>query len=68
MSASRQSIIVCHDYKPSPDATVRALVTLLRSSVNKKAARLTPEPNGRDGTKVLEDSANVILPDQSQPT
>jgi hypothetical protein len=57
MSAPK-NITVSRDYNPAPDDCVRALATLLKSSVNTKA----PEPNDRDGTKVKGDSANAILP------
>jgi hypothetical protein len=64
MSAPK-NITVSRDYNPAPDACVRTLDTLLKSSVNKKAAEPAPEPDGRkDGTKAKGDSARAfILPE-----
>ncbi len=59
MSGSKQ-IIVSRDYKTSPDECARAIELLLKEPVS-KAARPTPEPDGCDGTKSKEDSANGIL-------
>ena len=47
MSAPK-NITVSRDYNLTPDACVRALATLLKCSVNTKAAEPTPEPDGRD--------------------
>ena len=47
MSATK-NITVSRDYNPAPDACVRALATLLKSSVNTNAAEPAPEPDGRD--------------------
>ncbi len=60
MSGSKQ-IIVSREYKNSPDECARAIELLLKESVS-KAARPALEPDGYDGTKSKEDSANVILP------
>ncbi len=61
MSGSKK-ITVSREYRNSPDECTRAIELLLKESVN-KAARPAPEPDGCDGTKSKEDSANVILPD-----
>jgi hypothetical protein len=44
-------IVVSRGYNPAPDACVRALDTLLKSSVIKKATEPTPEPDSRDDAK-----------------
>ena len=59
MSRSKQ-ITVSREYKNSPDECARAIEMLLKASVS-KAARPAPEPDGCDGTKSKEDSANGIL-------
>ena len=59
MSGSKQ-IIVSREYKNSPEECARAIELLLTKSVS-KAARPAPEPDGCDGTKSKEDSANGIL-------
>ena len=60
MSSSRQ-VIVSRNYQATPDYCVQALELLLKKSVS-KAVRPAPEPDGCDGTKSKEDSANAILP------
>jgi hypothetical protein len=62
VSSSRRGAVVTRDYKNSPDDCARALELLLKKPVS-KAVEPAPEPDGRDGTKVQEDSANGILPD-----
>jgi hypothetical protein len=59
----RKSISVTRANNPTPDACVRALQVLIHQPVMKMTDRPAPEPVGRDGTKVKEDSANVILPE-----
>jgi hypothetical protein len=61
VSGSKQ-IIVSREYKNSPEECARAIELLLKESAS-KAVRPAPEPDGCDGTKSKEDSANVILPD-----
>ena len=61
MSGSKQ-IIVSREYKNSPDDCAHAVELLLKEPIS-KAAKPAPEPDGCDGTKSKEDSANVILPD-----
>jgi hypothetical protein len=56
----RKPIAVSRDYKPAPGACVRALVTLLESSVNKKAAEPTPEPDGCDDVRKGKDAHTAI--------
>jgi len=60
MSAPK-NITVSRDYNPAPDACARALATLLKSSVNTKAAEPIPEPDGHDGTTVQGDSADAQI-------
>ena len=59
----RENISVSRTYNPTPDACVRALQILMNQPAMKMTGRPAPEPVGRDGTKVLEDSASDILPD-----
>jgi hypothetical protein len=61
MSASKESVNVSRSYEPVSEDCVKALALLLRVPVHNKAARPAPEPDGCDGTKSKEDSANGIL-------
>jgi hypothetical protein len=49
----RKPIAVSRDYKPAPGSCVRALVTLLESSVNKKADKPAPEPDGCNDAAIV---------------
>jgi hypothetical protein len=63
LSGPRQKHIVSRNYKPAPDKCARALQILLDQPLTKMAGEPAPEPTGSDGTRIQEDSANVILPD-----
>jgi hypothetical protein len=62
MSHSKHPIL-SRQYKSAPAACESAVRLLLTTPCKEKAGEPTPEPAGRDGTKVQEDSANGILPD-----
>jgi hypothetical protein len=58
----RTAAVVERRYLAETDACERAIRSLLAGHVN-KAAEPTPEPDGRDGTKAKESSADeFILP------
>jgi hypothetical protein len=61
--SKRPAPVVSRQYMYAPDYCARALALLLKEPVSKEVTRPAPEPGDRDGTKTLEDSANVILPD-----
>ncbi len=65
---SEPHIVYGHYPDSTPEAELDALSAIYANALrkyheSKEVARPAPEPGDRDGTKTLEDSANVILPD-----
>jgi hypothetical protein len=68
MAQPKTRIVYTERPDTDPEAELSALINayrfiLFESNASKKAAEPAPEPGDRDGTKILEDSANVIVPD-----
>lgn len=63
MGTRRQGAVVIRDYRPMPDACLRALQILLDQSVTKMAAEPTPEPDSH-AAKESQDVCNAerIIP------
>jgi hypothetical protein len=64
--STRRNISVTRSYEPDAGACLQALTTLLKKPAKHEGSP-TPATLDNDGTIVKEDSAFVILPDQSQP-
>ncbi len=62
--SARKNVTVIRNYNPAPEACVRGLATLLKSSVNKKAAEPTPEPDGYDDAK--ESNGCIATPNHNR--
>ncbi len=54
--SARKNISVTRSYQVAPDVCVRALLTLLKSNVNKKTAERSPGPGGFDHVRSNQDA------------
>jgi hypothetical protein len=59
MSNPRQNTVVSREYRPVPDACIRALQSLLDRPVTKTAAESTPDPDAAASVKHEEEVSHV---------